>query len=76
MMNKFTATPLIVDEKTAAKMIGMSTSFLRQSRMNGNRKNRAPAPPWIQIGRSVRYSVEDLDTWIMEHRCEPVRVIR
>ncbi|MGJ8694528.1 MAG: helix-turn-helix transcriptional regulator [Thalassotalea sp.] len=51
-------------EQETAEYIGMSRSFLRQSRMEGNRDNRAPAPPFIKIGRSVRYLIEDLDNWL------------
>jgi predicted DNA-binding transcriptional regulator AlpA len=32
--------------------------------MEGNRGNRTPAPPFIKIGRSVRYLKEDLDSWL------------
>ncbi len=51
-------------EIQAAKYIGMSRSYLAQSRMEGNRDNRTPAPPFIKIGRSVRYLREDLDLWL------------
>ena len=51
-------------EKETSIYIGMSRSFLRQSRMEGNRKNRTPAPPFIRIGRSIRYLKEDLDMWL------------
>jgi predicted DNA-binding transcriptional regulator AlpA len=51
-------------EQETAKYIGMSRSFLRQSRMEGNRENRTPAPRVIKIGRSVRYLIEDLDNWL------------
>ena len=27
-------------------------------------------PPWIKMGRSVKYRVEDLDAWIEENRHE------
>ncbi|MEE9473839.1 MAG: DNA-binding protein, partial [Acidimicrobiia bacterium] len=36
----------------------MSVPFLRQSRMEGNRENRTPGPPFIKVGRAVRYLVE------------------
>ena len=52
----------------ASKYIGMSESFLRQSRMNGDRQNRTPGPLYIKIGRAVRYLIEDLDAWLDEHR--------
>lgn len=53
-----------LSEKEASEYIGMSRSFLRQSRMDGNRENRTPAPPFLKIGRSVRYLKEDLDNWL------------
>lgn len=55
-------------EKETAEYISMSSSYLRQSRMDGDRKNRTPAPPWLKIGRTVRYLKEDLDTWLLKHK--------
>jgi predicted DNA-binding transcriptional regulator AlpA len=65
-------TKRALSEIETAEYIGMSRSFLRQSRMEGNRENRTPAPPFIKIGRAVRYLKEDLDLWLdsfyrMEH---------
>ena len=57
-------------EKQAAPYIGMSRSFLRQSRMNGKRQNRTPGPPFLKIGRKVLYLADDLDAWLLEHRHE------
>ncbi|WP_018984312.1 helix-turn-helix transcriptional regulator [Salinimonas chungwhensis] len=57
-------TPRLLSEKEASQYICMSRSFLRQARMDGNRENRTPAPPFIKIGRSVRYLREDLDAWL------------
>ena len=51
-------------EQETSAYIGMSRSFLRQARMEGQRKNRTVAPPFIKIGRSVRYLKEDLDRWL------------
>lgn len=56
--------PKALTELEAAKYIGMSRSFLAQARMDGTRDNRTPAPPFIKIGRSVRYLREDLDNWL------------
>ena len=53
-----------LSEIETAEYIGMSRSFLRQSRMEGNRENRTPAPPFIKIGRAVRYLKDDLDNWL------------
>ena len=57
-----------VSEKDAAIYICMSRSFLRQGRMNGDRENRTPTPPYLKIGRSVRYLKADLDTWLEQFR--------
>lgn len=55
-------------EQETSAYIGMSRSFLRQSRMEGHRQNRTEAPPFIKIGRAVRYLKEDLDQWLDSHR--------
>lgn len=55
-------------EVEASQYIGMSRSFLRQSRMEGNRTGRTPAPPFIKIGRSIRYLKDDLDKWLESFR--------
>ncbi len=62
--------PRLLTEKQAAPYIGMSCSFLRQSRMNGMRQNRTPGPPFLKIGRKVLYLADDLDAWLLEHRHE------
>jgi predicted DNA-binding transcriptional regulator AlpA len=62
--------PRLLTEKQAALYIGMSRSFLRQSRMNGRRQNRTSGPPFLKIGRKVLYLAEDLDAWLLEHRHE------
>lgn len=54
----------VFTEIETAAYLGMSRSYLRQSRMEGNRDSRTPAPPFIRIGRSIRYLKEDLDLWL------------
>ena len=56
--------PCLLSEKEASHYICMSRSFLRQARMNGNRLNGTPAPPFIKIGRTVRYRLDDLNSWM------------
>lgn len=58
-------------EEAAADYIGMSSSFLRQSRYAGNRETHTPGPQYLKIGRTVRYLVDDLDEWLETHRCSP-----
>ena len=56
-------SPLFKDP-AAAHYIGMSESWLRQSRMRGNPE----APPYIKIGKAVRYLKADLDAWLQKLR--------
>jgi predicted DNA-binding transcriptional regulator AlpA len=66
-MNTNESTPITkraLSELEAARYIGMSRSYLAQSRMEGLRDSRTQAPPFIKIGRSVRYLREDLDSWL------------
>ena len=51
-------------DREAAIYIGMSESWLRQSRVTGN----PDAPPFLKIGRSVRYLRADLDIWLEQRR--------
>mgnify|MGYP002145412790 CR=1 FL=1 len=64
----------ILTESEAAKYISMSRSFLSQDRMNGHRENRTPGPPFIKIGRAIRYHIKDLDMWLNEHRIQRSRI--
>ena len=57
-----------LSEIETSEYIGMSRSFLRRSRMDGLRNQRTSAPPFIKIGRSVRYLQEDLDNWLDQFR--------
>ena len=61
----------VLRDPEAAHYIGMSESFLRQSRMDGMRENHTPGPPFVKIGRAVRYLVADLDAWLEKFRQEP-----
>jgi hypothetical protein len=57
-----------LSEIETAQYISMSRSFLRQGRMNGDREGRTPTPPYLKIGRSVRYRIGDLNTWLEQFR--------
>ena len=61
----------LVDENVAAEILGMSVGWLRQSRCHGNLENRTPAPPFVKLGRSVKYRVEDLENWITDNIHHP-----
>lgn len=60
----------LLNEREAAKYLSVSRQFLRKSRMNGTRLSHTPAPPYVKFGRSIRYSLDDLQAWIAEHRRE------
>lgn len=58
-------------EAETAEYIGMSRSYLRQARMNGELASRTPPPRHIKIGpRAIRYLKEDLDFWLEQWRVQ------
>ena len=59
-------------EREAAAYLSVSRSFLAQGRMHGDREGRTPAPPYVKLGRTVRYLKDDLDAWLEEHR-QPIK---
>jgi predicted DNA-binding transcriptional regulator AlpA len=54
---------LRIKEPEAARYIDMSASYLRLSRMG-----RADGPPFLKIGRAVRYDIRDLEAWLEKKR--------
>jgi hypothetical protein len=60
--------PSAIPEDEAARYLSMSRSYLRQSRCYGDRPGRTRAPPWLKIGRCIRYRVSDLDSWLEKFR--------
>jgi predicted DNA-binding transcriptional regulator AlpA len=61
-----TAGGEILKDPDAARYVGMSKSWLRQTRMMG----RSDGPPWIRVGtRAIRYSRRDLDRWLEQRSC-------
>lgn len=63
--------PGAFNEKNAAHYIGMSVSYLRHNRCHGDLEGRTPGPPFIKIGRTVRYLRRDLDCWLDQLRVYP-----
>ncbi|MDX9974070.1 MAG: DNA-binding protein [FCB group bacterium] len=60
-------TDSLVDEKTAARMIGMSVPWLRMMRQQGS-TSRVKAIPFIRLGRAVRYETSALREYVAAHR--------
>jgi predicted DNA-binding transcriptional regulator AlpA len=48
----------LLTEKDAADILRLSSSFLAKARMNGN------GPPYLKLGRSVRYQESALLKWM------------
>jgi predicted DNA-binding transcriptional regulator AlpA len=65
-----TPPPELLTDAEAAAFLGVSASFLRKSRMTGARKDKTPPPPFVRIGRLVRYRPEDLNKWLEARRVE------
>lgn len=63
-----TAAARSLTETEAAAYLGLSRSTLRQGRMRGRRRTGVPTPPYVRLGRTVRYLKDDLDAWLERHR--------
>ena len=55
---------LLLDEKKAADLLGVSLSYLRKSRCEGTVRGRTPAPPFVYVGNRVYYRPNDLKAWV------------
>jgi predicted DNA-binding transcriptional regulator AlpA len=58
----------VLSETEAAEYIGMSRAYLRAAR---TRERGTPGPPYLRVGRAIRYLVADLDVWLERHRIVP-----
>lgn len=54
-----------VNDVEAAKIAGLSPQTLRNWRQLGR------GPNYIKLGRSVRYSLADLISWLESHKIRP-----
>ncbi len=62
-----------LDETSAARLIGMSVSFLKMARLRGNVGGRTPGPAYYKLGDRVRYDRADLETWLSAQRVDRSR---
>lgn len=60
--------PQVINEYEAAKILGKSVQTLR------NERYLRKGSPYIKIGRSVRYRVEDILGYLERHRIDPEAV--
>jgi predicted DNA-binding transcriptional regulator AlpA len=66
LAEQFEAAGEILRDRDAARYVGMSESWLRQTRMLG----RTDGPPFVRIGtRAIRYRRLDLDRWLDRRLC-------
>jgi predicted DNA-binding transcriptional regulator AlpA len=56
------AVPRLLTPKEAAALYGVSISWLAKARMRGD------GPPYVKVGRSVRYSEAGLIQWAKSHQ--------
>lgn len=61
----------LVSETEAAKILGCARITLSRGRSEGPRANRMPVPPYLKIGRSIRYDLSDLERFIENCRITP-----
>ena len=54
--------PSLLDNDQAAQFLGLGRRTLENWRVSGD------GPPFLRVGRSVRYSPADLEAWLKERR--------
>ena len=55
---------LLLDEKKAAGLLGVSLSYLRKSRCEGTIRDCTAAPKFVNVGNRVYYRRNDLMAWV------------
>ena len=56
-----------VNEKALAKEMNLSVQTLR------NWRHKGKGPPYIKIGRAVRYNIKDIEKYLKQNRIDPER---
>lgn len=64
-MDQILAENKVVDENKASELLGQAVQTLR------NDRHLRKGPPYIKLGRSVRYRVKDLLEYLDRHRIDP-----
>lgn len=59
-----------LNESEASEYVGLAKSTLRNVRSNGFRPKHLPPPPFLKVGRAIRYLKDDLDKWLESFRRE------
>jgi predicted DNA-binding transcriptional regulator AlpA len=56
--------PQMLDNIAAAHLIGANPMSLKRSRVNGELYKGVKTPPFVKMGKMVRYRRCDLDAWL------------
>jgi hypothetical protein len=64
----FNNQPLLLDEKRAAELLGVSLSSLRKARCEGQHGLRTAMPPYVRVGGRILYRRDDLIQWVASLR--------
>jgi hypothetical protein len=59
---------MLLTEKEAAAILGTTVPSLRTLRCTGAKPGGRKIPPYIKMGKSVRYDAADLQRYIDAHR--------
>lgn len=52
----------------ASQYTGLGIGTLKKGRRTGLRAGNVGTPPFIRLGRAIRYLKTDIDSWLQEHR--------
>ena len=55
----------------SAEYTGFSEVYFRKGRSKSAKKDGVPHPPYLRVGRTIRYRRKDLDAWMGRFRVEP-----
>jgi predicted DNA-binding transcriptional regulator AlpA len=56
--------PQMLDTIAAAHLIGAKPTTLKRSRVNGELYKGVKTPPFVKLGKAVKYHRCDLDAWL------------
>ena len=59
----FDKLPMLLNEKQAALILGVSEKYLAMSRSTGRKEGRTPAPDFSRIDGRIRYHRDELKKW-------------
>ena len=59
-----TGLPMLLDEQAAAKLLGVSLSYLRKARSEGTTRGRTPAPQHVRVGGRCLYPLSACIAWV------------